>query len=151
MERSLSAWQAALALSSDDPRLFCEAGRVLVDYLQRDPALAREWLLRAAQLDEVRVKELSAAAVGDKARARELEEVESNLSDAYRTLGVLDFTLVGDPASALAWFEKCLATGPDPSEEVRGPKGWLARCREAAVAKKNTRIQDVDRWAAPLR
>jgi tetratricopeptide (TPR) repeat protein len=151
MERSLAAWKAALALTPDDPRALREAGRVLVDYLQRDPLVARGWLEHAAAIEEERARELSQRTSTDKADARELEEVQSNLSDAYRTLGVLDLTLALDPVAALAWFEKCLATGPDPSEEVSGPNGWLARCREAVDTKHTPRIQDADRWAAPVR
>jgi len=151
MERALAGFQAALELQSEDATTLREAGRVLVDYLQRDPTVARGWLAHAAAIDERRVVDMRTRAIDDKGSARALEEIESNLSDAYRSLGVLELTLVGDAASALAWFEICLATGPDAGADVRGPKGWLARCKEALASKRDTRIQDADRWAASLR
>ncbi|MBL8858587.1 MAG: hypothetical protein JNL28_08795 [Planctomycetes bacterium] len=156
MEKALAAYRTAITLAPDDARILRDAGQVLTNYLQRDAETARGWLERSVLLGKTRAEriaaERTAAGAGEAARkfARELEEVESLLSDAYQILGVLDLTLKGDPVAARAWFEKCLATGPDPSEEVRGPSGWLARATDAIESKRDTRVRDESRWAAPV-
>lgn len=152
MERALACYRSTLESAPDDPRVLFEAGQVLTEYLQRDPDTARAWLARAAKLLEAHRATLpGASASASKDELRELEETESRLSDTYRCLGVLEATLVGDLAAATRWFETCLATGPDPSEDVRGPKGWLARCKEALEHQRDLRPGESQRWAATVR
>lgn len=154
MEASRSAFDDAVKLAPNDPRVALEAGLVLTQWLQRDPTTARA-RLEAAVTSYGERRESVAATARDaggeaavKAR-RELEEIDSGLADAYQALGVLELTLNGDPTAARAWFARCVATSPDPREDVRGKGGWIERCDAAIADGSDTRVRPESRWAAP--
>ena len=160
MEQSFRAYADAARIAPDDIRIANDAGSILTRYLQRDPVEAERYLLQAARLGEAQVPELErkiAQAGQDpaerKRRANALENVESALGDAYQNLGVLYLSLRGDPKTARAWFEKSLATGPDPREELVGQHGYLQRCDDAQAGRISPRIDErntQDRWAHPI-
>jgi hypothetical protein len=157
MEKSRHAFADAVKLAPLDVRVGEEAGAVLVDYVQRDPDVARGWLEDAAHAGEAQRDALLAELDGlapDAARrksgAHDLEVVRSALADVYQDLGFLYLTLEGDPARAKEWGEKCLATSPDPPEEVRGKGGLIDRCNEAIEKGTDPRVRDETRWAAPI-
>lgn len=156
MEASLRAYVAAAALAPDDVRIVNDTGLVLTYYLQRETPRAKELLLRAVERGEAQVRELQIAAseagideTERAARARRLEEVATALGDAYQNLGVLALTLEGDARAAQPWFERSLATGADPREEVRGKGGFLERCETAIATGADPRLRPEQRWAAP--
>lgn len=156
MEASLRCYAAAAELAPDDVRIVNDTGLVLTYYLQRDVPRARQLLSRAVEHGEAQVRALQAAAeeaglADDEraARARRLEEVATALGDAYQNLGVLALTLEGDARAAKPWFERSLATGADPREEVRGKGGFLERCEAAIASGADPRLRPEQRWAAP--
>lgn len=156
MEASYRCYGAAAVLAPDDVRIVNDTGLVLTYYLQRETPRAKELLLRAVAHGEAQVRELQAAAeepglADDEraARARRLEEVATALGDAYQNLGVLALTLEGDARAAKPWFERSLATGADPREEVRGKGGFLERCEAAIASGADPRLRPEQRWAAP--
>ena len=154
MEASRAAYDDAVKLAPNDPRVALEAGLVLTQWLQRDPTTARARLDAAVKAYGERRETVTASArdasgeAAVKAR-RELEEIDSGLADAYQALGVLEFTLNGDPTAARAWFARCVATSPDPREDVRGKGGWIERCDAAIADGSDTRVRPEARWAAP--
>ncbi len=164
MEKSRLAFADAVKLAPLDVTVGQEAGAVLVDYVQRDPDVARGWLEGAAHAGEAKRDALSAQlddpklalddptleAARTKAVRNELEVVRSALADVYQDLGVLYLTLLGDPVRAKQWGEKCLATSPDPPEEVRGKGGLIDLCNEAIEKGTDPRVRDETRWAAPI-
>ncbi len=132
-------------------------GRLLVHFLQREREVpqAETWLQQAVKLSEAEVaaaREKAAEPGLDAAqreeRARRVEEAESRLGDAYQDLGVLHLDLKGDPHGAKAWFEKALATGPDPREDLRAPGGWIERCEAAIARGTDPRISPENRWGS---
>lgn len=155
MEASYASYADAAKLAPTDVRLACDAGRALVSYLQRDPAAARTWLEHAVTSGETQRVELRtrasedglAPAERDRRRA-ELEALELALGDAYQELGVLELTLAGDAKAALAWFEKSLATGPDPRSELGQSGGLVERARAASAGTRDPRLTDAERWDA---
>lgn len=158
MEQSYVAYSSAAKLAPDDVRIANDTALILVYYLQRDVDTAERLLKHAQQLGEEQVAKLRASASEAgisaeerDARQRTLEEVDSALGDAYQNLGVLELTLKGDAAAAKTWLDKCLVTGPDPREEVRGKGGYLDQCKIALETKSDTRVQDATRWAAPVK
>lgn len=155
MEASYASYADAARLAPADVRLACDAGRALVSYLQRDPAAARAWLDRAVANGETQRAELRARADEDglalterERRRAELEALELALGDAYQEYGVLELTLAGDARAALAWFEKSLATGPDPRSELRQSGGLVERARAALADGSDPRLRDAERWDA---
>jgi hypothetical protein len=160
MEKSRHAFADAVKLAPGDVQVGEEAGAVLVDYVQRDPEVARGWLEDAAHAGEARCDALRAQIKqlgeppSDPARKKSLENdlevARSTLADVYQKLGFLCLTLEGDPVRAKEWGEKCLATSPDPPEEVRGKGGLIDRCNEAIEKGTDPRVSDATRWAAPI-
>lgn len=159
MEASHASFTAALALAPEDARLALEAGIVLAQYLQRDPDAAiarldtaiRQFETRRADL-RARAEDPAADATARAANRRALEEVDSALADAFQARGVVDYALRGDPLAARGWFERCVATSPDPREDVRGKGGWIERCETAVRDRIDTRVDAATRWApAPPR
>jgi len=150
MEAGYRLYAAAARLAPEDPALALEAGRILVAYLQREPAEARSWLEGARQLLEARCRALGQRAAGDEAARRQLERAELELGDAWQLLGQLALELEGDPAAALQAFEAALQNGPDTRAELAGPSGLVARAREAASRHGDSRLRASERWDAPL-
>ncbi|MBK7875787.1 MAG: hypothetical protein IPJ77_08555 [Planctomycetes bacterium] len=157
MEQSYAAYVEAARLAPDDVRVQNDTALILVYYLQRDLARAKELLERVRALGEERLVALRARAAEEglapeeRARRRvELEELETGVGDVYQNLGVIALTFDGDPKAALPWLEQCLVTGPDPREEVRGPDGYLERCKAALASGRDPRIQPGERWDAPI-
>lgn len=157
MEQSYAAYSEAARLAPDDVRVQNDTALILVYYLQRDVARARELLERARALGEARLAALRARAAEEglaqderDRRKSELEDLETGVGDIDQNLGVIALTLDGDAKSALPWLERCLVTGPDPREEVRGPNGYLERCKAAIASGSDPRIQPGDRWDAPI-
>jgi tetratricopeptide (TPR) repeat protein len=155
MDKSYRAYVDAARLEPDDVRIQNDTGLILTYYLQRDIERAEAYLERARELGEKQVPELreqskapGLSAEERDARKRKLEYVESALGDAYQNLGVLALTLKGDPQAARAWFEKCLATGQDPREEVSGKGGYLEQCADAVAGRRNPLVTDKTRWGA---
>ncbi len=155
MEASYAAASEAARLRPEDAAALRAPGEVLVHYLQRDVPQAESWLRSAARLWEAEVARLRAAMAAPalpapeaEALRRKLEEAESGLGDAYQDLGVLHLSLKGDAHNARGWFERALATGPDPREDVRGPGGWLARCDEALKRGTDPKLTPEKRWGA---
>ena len=158
MEQSYVAYSAAAQIAPEHVRTLNDTGLILTYYLQRDVDTAETLLKRAQTLGEAQLAELRVLAAETgvdaqerEARQRKLEEVESALGDAYQNLGVLELTLKGDAAAAKSWFDKCLVTGPDPREEVRGKGGYLDQCKTALETKSDPRVKDEARWAAPVK
>lgn len=152
MEKSFRAYVDAARLAPQDVRIQNDTGLILTYYLQRDVELAEQYLQTAVRLGEAQVPELARRARAEglspadrDERTSELETVQIALGDAYQNLGVLYLTLRGDAARAKAWFEKSVATGPDPRVEVKGPGGYLERCARVLAGVP----APASRWAAP--
>lgn len=162
MEQAKGLMEAAHTMATDaarqrptDAAVVRIPGRLLTYFLQRDVPQAEGWLRAAVKLSEEEVAVARAEAAESaldapqrEARARRLEEAESRLGDAYQDLGVLHLDLKGDAHGAKAWFEKALATGPDPREDLRGKEGWIARCDAAILRGGDTRLPPEKRWGA---
>jgi tetratricopeptide (TPR) repeat protein len=153
MEKSYRAYVDAARLAPDDARIQNDTGLILTYYLQREVDLAEQYLQTAVRLGEAQVPELAKRArepnLGASerdTRTGELEAVEIALGDAYQNLGVLYLEQRQDAARARAWFEKSLATGPDPRVEVKGPGGYLEQCDLARSGKYTPPA----RWGAPF-
>lgn len=156
MDKSFRAYVDAARLAPEDARIQNDTGLILTYYLQRDVAQALAYLTRATELGEKQVPELKGrleepglSSEERDRRKKALEFVESALGDAYQNLGVLALTLNGDAKSARAWFEKSLATGQDPREEISGKGGYLDQCAEALAGRRNAVVTDKTRWGAP--
>jgi len=162
MEQAKGLMEAAHTMAADaarqrptDAAVVRLPGKLLTYFLQRDVPQAEGWLRSAVKLseEEVAAARVSAAEDGLDApqreeRERRLEEAESRLGEAYQDLGVLHLDLKGDAHGAKAWFEKALATGPDPREDLRGGDGWIARCDAAILRGGDTRLPPEKRWGA---
>ncbi len=153
MEKSYRAYVDAARLAPRDARIQNDTGLILTWYLQRDVELAEQYLQTAVRLGEAQVPELARRAHESnldaserEARTSALEAVEIALGDAYQNLGVLYLEQRQDAARAKAWFEKSLATGPDPRVEVTGPGGYLELCDRARAGT----YAPPPRWAAPF-
>jgi tetratricopeptide (TPR) repeat protein len=153
MEKSYRAYVDASRLAPEDVRIQNDTGLILTYYLQRELELAERYLQTAARLGEAQVPELARRAHEPKldaseheARTNELETVEIALGDAYQNLGVLYLEQRQDPVRAKAWFDKSLATGPDPRVEVKGPGGYLEQCDRALAGT----YSPPSRWATPF-
>ncbi|MBL8862054.1 MAG: hypothetical protein JNK02_08585 [Planctomycetes bacterium] len=154
MEAALVAATDAARGRPDDDAALRAPGRILVHYLQREVTQAESWLRAALPLAEQharaargRAQEAGIDATQREERARRAEEAESRLGDLYQDLGVLHLELKGDPHGARVWFERALATGPDPREDLRAPDGWIARCDAALASGTDPRIAPRARWA----
>lgn len=162
MAQAKGLMEAAHTLSVDaarqrptDATVVRAPGKLLTYFLQRDVPQAEGWLRTAVKLSEEEVAAARIRAAEDgldgtqrEERARRLEEAESRLGDAYQDLGVLHLDLKGDAHGAKTWFEKALATGPDPREDLRAKDGWIARCDAAILRGGDTRLPPEKRWGA---
>ncbi len=147
MERSWLAYQAAAALAPEDVRVQNDTGLIQTYYLQNDLDAAEAYLDRAVELGEARFQLVADGELALEADA--LYELENALGDAYQNLGVLHLRLRDDPKTALDWFEKAVAIGPDPRALVKDT--YLPGCAQALGTGRNPfRISDSDRWSAPL-
>jgi tetratricopeptide (TPR) repeat protein len=156
MDKSFRAYVDAARLAPEDVRIQNDTGLILTYYLQRDLEQAQAYLNRARELGEKQVpeleRELERSDLTPEQRdeqKKKLEFVESALGDAYQNLGVLALTLIGDPKSARAWFEKSTGTGQDAREEITRRGGYLDQCDAAIAGRSSPLVNDRTRWGAP--
>ncbi len=113
MERSYEAYVVAARLAPADARVINDTGLILTYYLQRDLDDARAYLEQAL---EVGLPALEGEFEDEEARTAAREAV----GDAYQNLGVLELTLLGDPAAARPHFEASLRYERAPRVQVTG-------------------------------
>ncbi|MBK7641649.1 MAG: hypothetical protein IPJ19_01145 [Planctomycetes bacterium] len=155
MERSLRAYQDAVALAPEDPGLLNDCALILVYHLQRDADEAERMLRHVLELAEAPLSGLAAAAAEEGLEPEQKSERSlahqrqlTIVGDARQNLGVLYLTLRGDAKTALGYLESCRGMGPDPRTEVNQ---YLATAHAALEHGIDPRVDDATRWAAPCK
>ena len=121
-ERSFAAYEKALRVMPEDPRLLNDCALILLYHLDRDLDRAEAMFRQAIELGEHALADSSVA-------AEKREALLEAVGDACENLGVLHHDKKKDLAGAKAFFERSLEYAPRPRPRV---SWYLSKIEEAS-------------------